>query len=149
VEDKIDRPNREAHSPDELYRVSDADIEFYIEECARQQCLAICEKMHEKLPRELRDMIYKYTIGIGRRRMNKSRDYQDVAGMTRKPWSKPDSCFGWMRDLEKAGVIHICNIDFVGLDTMRELAEIYYRTITFFFDDYRVDEMVAPFLVGV
>jgi hypothetical protein len=48
----------------------------------------------------------------------------------------------------KAGVLYICVIDFVGIDTLREIAESYYRTVTFLFDENRVDDMLAPFLFG-
>jgi hypothetical protein len=147
IEYGADRLDKKRRSLDELYEVYNAHLVSYLEDHLAPQCLAICEMMQEKLPREIRDQIYEYTIGIRRSRMDKRRDYEGVLGK-QKPWSKSDPCIGWIRDLEKVGVLHICNIDFVGIDTLREIAETYYRTVTIFFDDYRVDEMVAPSLFG-
>jgi hypothetical protein len=98
--------------------------------------------MQEKLPRELRDKIYEYTVGLTSSHMGKYR-YGD-AEVKWKPWTKPNTSFGWLRDLDDCGVLHIRNIEFVGIDTLREIAETYYRTVIFVFEDWYGGETVAP-----
>ncbi|KAF1831624.1 hypothetical protein BDW02DRAFT_625536 [Decorospora gaudefroyi] len=110
-----------------LWWVYNSDLDAYVEKMLAPQGLDICVRMQKKLPRELRDIILEYTLEI-----RKSRDQSKTPNPSAKPYLK--ACRVFERKLSNAGLLHICNIEFVGLDTLCEIAQTWYRTATFPFD---------------
>ncbi|KAH7397221.1 hypothetical protein BKA66DRAFT_566350 [Pyrenochaeta sp. MPI-SDFR-AT-0127] len=100
------------------------------------QCLELCEQMHQLLPRELRDMIYMYILGNHLRTMCASGNSKRMTRKIWKPSDGPDTDFYWMSKFKKLGILHICNVKYVGMMTVRELAETCYCTSILILDNY-------------
>jgi hypothetical protein len=104
------------------------------------RCLQICEHMQQKLPRELRDMIYAYILDTRTQPLVQNelaKDFPESMRCTR-PWTpanKPDASIPWICQI-KYDLRHICDKDYVGLETMQEIAEAYYRGSVFSFNMY-------------
>jgi hypothetical protein len=105
------------------------------------QCLQICEEMQHQLPRELRDMIYEYVLETRIHPLVHDEFAKEVlkeTGITLgwTPKKKPEPSLPWIRQIRRYGLRHICDKDYVGLDTMQEIAEAYYCGSIFSFDIY-------------
>jgi hypothetical protein len=84
--------------------------EKYIESYAMSSCQVICEDMQKKLPRELRDNIYKCIVG---------EETAHNASTKHPPW------------LEDTYHSHLCDAKYIGSITKTELAETWYRLVLF------------------
>jgi hypothetical protein len=84
--------------------------EKYIESYAMSSCQVICEDMQKKLPRELRDNIYKCIVG--------EETAHDVS--TKHPPRLEDTYHS-----------HLCDAKYMGSITKTELAETWYRLVLF------------------
>jgi hypothetical protein len=104
------------------------------------QCLQICEEMQRHLPLELRDMIYEYVLETKTHPLVQDEFGYFLEGKeTTRGWTpenKPDRLLPWISQIGNYGLRHICDKDYIGLDTMQEIAEAYYRGSIFSFDIY-------------
>jgi hypothetical protein len=66
IENRVVRLVKRDRRFDDLASRYYADINAYLEERLAPECLAICQKIQGKLPRELRDNIYEFSIGMKR-----------------------------------------------------------------------------------
>jgi hypothetical protein len=105
------------------------------------QCLSICEQMQHELPRELRDMVYGHLLETRTHPLTPDDVARLLPENLRKgrdwgPAKKPDPSYSWIKKIGRYGLTHICDKDYVGLATMQEIAEAYYRESIFSFDIY-------------
>lgn len=92
------------------------EVRVKIEEYSKSECLTLCLMMQEKLPRELRDMVYEALLG-------EPQNYyldDDAHGLG---FSDPANIV--------AHNPHIGDKRFVGEETLTELAEMWYRHSVF------------------
>ncbi|KAF2117131.1 hypothetical protein BDV96DRAFT_644564 [Lophiotrema nucula] len=105
--------------------------------CTRQ----FCDKVHARLPRELRDMVYEYLVLPG---------LFDVLGHWRDP-SRSITLPGpelWFERVDGEGVrqpeVARLSVDMIGVEMRTEIAETWYRASTFRFAVHL--ELVRKFL---
>ncbi|KAJ4292616.1 hypothetical protein N0V90_009279 [Kalmusia sp. IMI 367209] len=100
--------------------------------CARMECREFATKFHEKLPRELRDMVYAISWESDKTMPvweDMGTYYQDKPWM----WSCNDAeghcrCFAWGNWIPWA--LH----EYVGAQVAQEAMEVYYRSLYFRLD---------------
>tara|TARA_R110002003_G_scaffold79_5_gene7036 strand:+ start:154 stop:1257 length:1104 start_codon:yes stop_codon:yes gene_type:complete len=122
-------------------------------EYAKLACRHICEKMQRKLPRELRDIIYKHILGGRSVILAPSSSLQE--GRTALPrlpqltdphihcvLSKVPAF--WFES-ETADTHHVFDYRFASYDTVYELAQAWYRETTFITHDAK---LLRPFLAA-
>jgi hypothetical protein len=97
-----------------------AQITQYIEGNTAPEYVALCQHMRLVLPRELRDAVYEHLLADCEQPHSRVRD------------QKAKDIRLW--DFAYRGMAHTLNQNLVGKDTLRELAEIYYRCSNFSFD---------------
>jgi hypothetical protein len=95
-------------------------LENKLESCLLSPCLALCQKMQQTLPRELRDMVYEHILGA----LAWIVDGKTLGDIKKRPYV-PMHGFSKMR--------HLTNKYCVGTKTKEELAESYYHSTTFVF----------------
>ena len=105
----------------------------YIGRYSAPDCQALCERVQQKLPRELRDMIYGYILNPRPRRGSVYPSELIAATPVSKAWKKPVVTGTWMTEFDARDILHICSSQFLGAKTIQELAETYYRLSKFYF----------------
>ena len=80
------------------------------------------------LPRELRDAVYEHLLA------DCEQPVADVRAMEQTGLEEQLLPTNWRRTFTSCGMSHILDREFMGQDTLRELAETYYRCSTFAFD---------------
>jgi hypothetical protein len=120
------------------------DIHGYINKYSGPECLALCDEMQAKLPREIRDNVYEHVLGERVRSLN----HGLPSKIAWKVGQKPNSYSGvgaslWMRELLKQNILHLLDNEVVGFPTVHEFAETYYRysnfTIHVWFSSYELE----------
>lgn len=106
---------------------NDLDKELYL--YAMESSKALCSKIYDQLPREIRDLVYDYLLGCFRIRVHGNVFYSECCcreGIT-PPYfhSQPAS------KLDRIADSHYWCVDIVGKGMQRELAEIWYRNGVF------------------
>jgi hypothetical protein len=114
-----------------------ASLEKELESRLSLHCLALCQSMHQKPPRELRDMVYELLLEI-------------------RIWPVDGATLGHMRKrsyipiYRYAEMRYLTGKDCVGIAIKQELAEAYYRLMTCVFrGDSGVPHRVKSFLYAV
>jgi hypothetical protein len=114
------------------------EIDYHIRQHAAPACLSLCDLVQDKLPRELRDMIYgfmleKSYVKITHKDLEPDRFDPDIIKSLETILDSPLEC---LRD----EIIHYDNVydyahlfdsDFTDPVTQSEFAESWYRTVTF------------------
>ena len=105
----------------------------------KSTCLPLCQTMQQKLPRELRDMVYEHLLYTPR-----------MPGMNRV-WQgrTPRECNGcsyhenFSSNCRKHGLLHLRSVEYLGTQTVEELAEMWYRSSEFELSyDYTLDTLL-------
>ena len=98
------------------YHLRREEVKVSIEEYSKSECLTLCFMMQDKMPRELRDMVYEALLS------EPQNYYVDGDGRS-------------LEDLFPANVVlhnpHIGDKSFVDEKTLTELAEMWYRHSVF------------------
>ena len=98
-------------------------------EYGASKCRELCEAMQTSLPRELRDMVYKYILGTPRRHIE-----DNTSGHTVATRSISNDLNPWKKEFEARGQLHVFDKYYMGSISVYELASEYYRTSTFIFN---------------
>jgi hypothetical protein len=106
------------------------------------ECRLLLERMHARLPRELRDMVYGFIVA-GRPALIKK---SDVCGSTIDQLHNLMLDSPLSRALESQGYGSLVGGSTIPGDTLRELAEIWYKTSVFCFEDPYALHAFAPYL---
>ncbi len=105
----------------------------------KSTCLPICQAMQQKLPRELRDLVYDYLL------------YNPLLPGMNRVWQGETSqrCNGchfhnnFSSSCRKHGLGHLRNVEYLGSGTVEELAEMWYRASEFELSQaYTLDTLV-------
>jgi hypothetical protein len=114
------------------------DINARIEIYAATSCLSTCTMMYNKLPRELRDMVYTYIVG-SESTLSIENDFLGplVYNWKHTQHDTSDHLPDVFRYGMNAEFAHAFDRKFVGAHFKFELVEIWYRATTFVFRDCR------------
>ena len=110
------------------------------------QCLALCEEMQKKVPRELRDMIYGHVLytskihiaeaDLDHESRAETRPTETVEGVTAFPRRAPISFSqDFLEHFRRRDYAHIVNDGYADTLTRVEFLEAWYRTTTFCVND--------------
>jgi hypothetical protein len=116
-----------------LREIGDIDVEIYdhISLYAAPGCLSMCDLIQQRLPRELRDMIYRFILEKPKIRVQSSDlIHARFNHHNRKPLDRYDQSHGYKSIFEYA---YLFNAAFVDPITKVEFAEAWYGTATFAF----------------
>lgn len=105
-----------------------AETHFALSAFAKLECRSLTTLLLLKLPRELRDMVYRHLS------TKEERIDSDYFRSTKDPVTK---CFSYDQARWKTAHFpeHFWSTEYVDTQFMRELSENYYRTTTFVFGD--------------
>ncbi|KAH3942829.1 hypothetical protein HBH70_127910 [Parastagonospora nodorum] len=112
---------------------------------AKSQCISLCEMMYEKLPRELRDMVYSHilkneVVWVGQPPLRPSRDARFTAQRAHRfitlnnPSVKPEPTNIYVGQGSRTHR-HMFDVNFVTDPILCEFDRSWYSEATFVFDD--------------
>jgi hypothetical protein len=105
------------------------EAEHHIEDAAISQCRDLCDTMQAVLPRELRDMVYGYLL-IDETKCGHTKKLEDEHSSIFHVPRRPDMYVPTTFEQYP----HVRDEYYVGIETMTELAEAWYRSAQFTFD---------------
>jgi hypothetical protein len=106
-----------------------AQVKIAVKKYTKLSCRALCDKVQDKLPAEIRSRIYEEVLG--------SQPYLCVSYCPQKycnACGAPDFAnleWGWYELRDQLG--HICDVEYVGASALQELAETWYRITSVLF----------------
>jgi hypothetical protein len=116
------------------------EAQLYPDKHENYFCRKVCETMHAKLPRELRDMVYEYIFDDEKVKIVRHK----VEGCLPCAW--PEARKHWDAYLDPWGGVskHLHSVGYLGKAVKYEMAETWYRCSTFAFDNDR--DLLTEFL---
>ncbi|KAF2998433.1 hypothetical protein E8E13_000093 [Curvularia kusanoi] len=125
---RIDILQQHLHALEHDLAIEKAETQFSLEAFAKSECRSLTDLFMLKLPRELRDMVYRH-LSTKEERIN-----SDYFRSTMDPVTKCYSCdqARWKRAHFPD---HYWSTEYVDPQFVRELSENHYRTTTFIFGD--------------
>lgn len=102
-----------------IYNTAECKAEDALHTFAQQSCRTLCDKLHLTLPREVRDMIYRYLL---------------PHWPVESKYGKGVSTSHMHKSVGK--LAHLMEDDYVGLKCIIEIQEEYLRTTKFYFNDH-------------
>jgi hypothetical protein len=97
----------------------------YIAQYSGPECLDICQRMQQHLPRELRDLVYNYVLDTSSKCV--------IVPMYRRAWEAETKteiggvlCNPWKPYFQYRNILHTLDESFVDLATRKELVEAFY-----------------------
>jgi hypothetical protein len=119
---------------------------IYLANRLSTSCCGLCEKMQERLPRELRDLVYEYiledrVLKVDPKVMTELKQYENEIELRHKRRF-------YFPGHQSPKIYHVADTRFTGTATAQELSYSYYRNMTFCFDgdSTQVGQRLANFL---
>jgi hypothetical protein len=142
--DEEEKQNRISAARDSLK----TQLDSYLSVRLATSCLALCQKMQQRLPRELRDLVYERILEdrmllVDHKTINELEEYQKAIkrGYVRRPYFPGQ---------KSSKISLLIETYYIGTETAQELAESHYRNKTFCFDSdtAKVSGRLETFLFG-